>query len=418
MVGLPLVSIRGIGMKWGFTLIKLLVFIAIIAPSASAYIPGICDTKSLLEDAELVCHVRVLSATPCEVEKDASSQTPSEIERGMAKVAVVNVIKGKCADKIDVLFLRLTQTEGFAELTKGDECILFLRVEKGHYRLVNDHCSKLDVPRHEAIKCHSHSFADRLVAELVFATGNDSGRIRLECIEELGNFDTPKAIARLKELRQVEDMMARGLAYISLIRLDQPPDVDELAKFFEWQDNKTSWERLGTNAYTADYLKGMILVEMEGRFNDIGRDLDPRQLECTDREYAERGNAARKAAQRWKDFDLIKFLRTARWRERGTTDVQGNASVACIIANEVDAEGVPARFSKAYRKGSRAIAVELLRSDDKEARFEAARAIDRMIIELHQFPYPQRHKPEGIDSYVAACRAWLSEHDRWAAEDR
>ncbi len=389
-----------------------------LCASVHAYISNVFNAKHLLDSADSVCHGKVVSVTAHEVEKDSRFHPPLETEGGMARIRVINIVKGKVPGVIDVVFRKFTSTVLYTQLTQDEECILFLRSTKGYYRFVDDHNGKLYVPPHKAIQYKSESPEDRMVAELIFGTEADSGRIRLVCAEQLGNFAHTEAVARLKALSLVSDMELQGVAYAALIRLDHPPEAKELASFFARQDNTRSLERFGTTKYSNGHLKGNILIELHQRFNVICRDFN---LPYSSSKHAARKEAARAAASKWKDFDLIRFLNSAPWKDRDTSSVIYNRVIADIVGDQIDREGAPAVSNKTYRKGSRSIVLGLLESKNSEIRCAAARAIDRMIAEPHKFPYPQYRngvrKTEEVDAYVNACREWIAAHKEWVNED-
>ncbi len=390
-----------------------LVLSIVLSPGIKAYPVRPFDAKYLLDSADVVCHVKVLSVRPQEIEKDSSFHPALVTDGAVARARVINVMKGEAAHAVKIVFRRPTDTVSYTQLSAGEECIVFLRSGDGHFRFVDDHNGKLRIPPHEAIQYRSESPEDRVVAELVYATKADSGLIRLVCAEQLGNFAHPEAVARLEELAAAEDMAVQGVAYAALIRLDCPPDAQRLAAFFAREDDTRSGQRFGTTGYSNGHLKGGILRELHVRFNVIRADFD---LRYTGEKYIVRKRAARVAAARWRDFDLIGFLDSAPWQERDTRDVIDNRVIADIVAYQIDPKGRPAFISKTYRAGSRAIVIGLLQSSERQIRFSAARAADMMIAEPHKFPYPQKRRGEEIDAYVNACRDWLGEHGGWAGE--
>ena len=375
-------------------------------PAGYAYLAAGFDAERLLESSQVVCHVKVEETGPHRAGDGDLGDGEKEDERGAAKVRVLNVIKGDVADTVHVVFRKSTSFVLYTELKKEEESILFLRPMKkpGYYEFVDDHNGRLEVPAHEPLRYKSRSPDDRLVEELVFATKADTGRIRLLCMEELGRFAKKEAMGRLKELSRSDDMAVQGIAYAALIRLDEPPSADDLVKFFARNDDTKSSERFRTTGYSNGHLKGDILNEMALRFNVICRDFN---LQSTAEPYVERREAARAAAEKWKEFDLIRFLELARWQDRDTGSVRGNEVIADIIGWQIDEDGAPALISRSSRKGSMRILTGLLASEDRSIRFEAATAISRIEGRFHVGPFPQRNNQEEIDAYVDACKARL-----------
>ncbi|MFH1741036.1 MAG: hypothetical protein ABIH23_18700, partial [bacterium] len=214
--------------------ISVLVLLA-ICPSLLAHPVMAFDTKFLLNSADLVCHAKVISVGPHEVEKDPQFHPPLETEGSIAKATVINVIKGERLSSIDVVFRKPTITVFYTQLRQGEEAILFLKKEREYYRFVDDHNGTLQIPPHKALRYSSESPENRMIAELIFATESDSGAIRLQCTEQLGKFANSDVILHLKQLAENEDMALKGTAYTSLIELDQPPEVEELTAFFARQ---------------------------------------------------------------------------------------------------------------------------------------------------------------------------------------
>lgn len=390
-----------------------------VTSSSHAYLFRTFSVSYLLDSADLVCHGKILSESPTDIEKDTSFKPPLTTKGCLARVQVLNLIKGEASDQINVVFRRHTAfVFTYTQLKKGSQCILFLRKQGDSFRFVDDHNGILEVPPHSPIQYKSTLPANRMVEELILSTRLGKGVRRLSCIKELGQFSSNQVVKHLKELSQERDMAMQGTAYSSLIRLDSPPPSKELSKFFARQDGTQSGQRFGTTAYSNGQLKGAILNNIAHRFNVIGRDFG---LEYTSAKCVTRRKAARKAAESWKDFDLIDFLKTASWQDRNTIQVKDNRVIAEIIGDQIDERGVPAAINKTYRKGSRAIAIELLGGKDREIRCAAARAIDRMIAEPHKFPYPRYHsgrrKKKDMDAYVNACRKWLSNNEAWLNDE-
>ena len=394
--------------------IGIILFMGLLAlsPQCHAYLSNAFNAKHILDSADLVCHGEVLSINPAEVENDTSFQPPLHTDGRVARVQILNTIKGDAHDQINVVFRMSTDFVFYTQINKGHHCILFLRKQGEIYRFVDDHNGVLEITPHEPISYTSNKPDDRLIEELILVTKLDKGRMRLTCIEELGRFPADRSIEWLKQVAEDIDMAVQGVAYAALIALDTPPSVEELSRFFARQDDTKSLERFGTTGYDNGQLKGRILNEIELRFNIIERDYG---LDYTDAEYVARRKAARIAADNWKDFDLIGLLESA----RDTRDVRDNAVVADIVGEQIDEHGVPAVIKKTYRRGSRAIVLSLLNSVSGSSLFDVVRAIDRMITEPHSFPYPQRHESIAeIDTYVRACRLWLAEHPNWEIENK
>ncbi len=374
-----------------------------ISFSGYAYPTNPLYVKGLVESAGFVCHGRVLSVSPGKVEPDTSFYPPLQTEARVARIRVLNVIKGNAAETLDVVFPVSTNFVMYTELERGQEYILFLRKQKDTYKFVDEHNGALLIPSHQPLRYKSSTPNERMTEELIFATKEDTGVIRLICTEQLANFTDDQAVSRLKELARNSDMAVQGVAYSGLIKLDCPPSAKDISDFFARQDDTKSLERFRTTGYSNGNLKGGILNNLEGRFNVIGRDNE------------------QAAAEKWKDFDLIGFLKSAPWQSRDVSSVRDNTVIAEIIREQIDEHGVPSLISKSYRKGSKTIVLGLLNSQNTEIRFAAAVAIDRMIADPHKFPFPGwRDDDEGrkqkVETYVNACRDWLAAHKQWASE--
>lgn len=396
----------------------------VLCEKIRAYPVGPFDAKRLLDSADLVCHGQVVSIRTQEAGNGPGGDRGPPTVGVVAKVRVVNLIKGRADAEIAVAFRKLdinrlgadgTGRGPPTQLSENEQSILFLRASEGRYRFVDDHNGKLRIPPHKPLRYESESAEGRMVEELVYATRMDTGPLRLVCTEQLGHFRNEAAAAWLKVLATFKDMAVQGVAYAALIRLDLPPAAGELARFFERDKDTRSLRRFGTTGYSNGHLKGEILIRLHGRFSVVCRDFD---LRYTGKEYVARRGAARAAARRWKDFDLIGFLDSAPWQDRDTRSVIDNQIIADILKDQIDTEGRPAFIGKTCREGSRRIAVGLLRSENRHVRFAAARAIDVMIAEPHDFRYPQKGRAAGTDAYVSACRDWLAGHPEWAEGDR
>jgi hypothetical protein len=377
-----------------------------LTSAAYSYLSRPLNAKWLLDSAEVVCHARILSIGPHSVEPDFSFQPPLTTEGQIAWVRVLNIIKGTADESISVVFRLSTDMAQYTQLEEGQEYILFLRSQRGAYTFVDGHNGALEIPPHQPLQYKSREPDSRIIEELTLGTMKDAGRIRLVCAEQLATFPNEQAASRLSDLTLEKDMPVQGVAYAGLIRLDHPPSAESLSRFFARSDDTKSLDRFRTTAYSNGDLKNRVLIELEGRFNVIGRDYDPN---------------ARGSAEKWKDFDLIGFLKSAPWQNRDTSSGRGNGIIAEIIGEQIDEHGVPAVISKNYRTGSKAIVLELLDSENTEIRFAAAVAVDRMIREPHRFPFPgwgrnAKGQRERINAYVDACHSWLATHKLWAKE--
>jgi hypothetical protein len=382
---------------------------------------GPLNAKWLLDSAELVCHAKILSVGPHSVNPDSSFQPPLITEGRIARVRVLNIIKGKAAESISVAFRMSTDMVQYTQLGEGQECILFLRGQRDVYTFVDDHNGTLEIPPHQPLQYKSRDPDSRMIEELTLGTVKDAGRIRLVCAEQLAAFPSEQAASRLSDLTLEKDMPVQGVAYVGLVCLDRPPSAESLSRFFARSDDTESLGRFGTTAYGNGHLKSRILVELEGRFNVIRRDYD---LNCANNvECIARRKAAQVSAEKWKDFDLIGFLKSLPWPNSDTSLDRSYGVIGEIIGEQIDEHGVPAAISKNYRTGTKAIVLELLDSEDTEIRFAVAVAVDRMIGEPHKFPFPNwswRGNAEGrkdkVDAYVNACHEWLATHELWVKE--
>jgi len=372
-------------------------------PTGYAYLTRGFAIVELLNEAELVCHGKVLSVRSGAIEPDASFHPPLQTEGGIARVHVLNVIKGIKAGEIEVVFRLSTNSVSYTQLEQGDECIIFLNHQGNTYRLVDNHDGALPIPPHDPLHYKSDSPANRLVEELVFATREDKGRIRLVCAEQLAHLANDQAVMRLEELVHDDDMAVQGVAYAGLISADHPPPAGDLSKFLARTDDTKSLDRFRTTAYSNGHLKSGVLSALQRRFNVVGRDSD------------------REAAEKWKNFDVVSVLRSVSFPDRDESSWIACRDIAEILGDQIDEQGVPAVMNKTYRKGSRAMVSGLLNSDNREVRFAAARSMDRMLNTQHQFPFPQLRDweaggKEQIDKYVDACRDWVAAHREWASE--
>ena len=368
-----------------------------------AYITRAFAVRGLLDSAELVCHGKILSIGKSGVEPDASFHPPLRTDGHIARVRVLNIVKGHATDEIDVAFRLNTSDVMYTQLAEGNQCILFLRRQGKAYRFVDDHNGTLQIPPHEPLVYKSDSPDARLVEELIFGTRKDTGLIRLVCTEQLAQFSDVTVVRRLEELTHEDDMAVQGVAYAGLIVLDQPPLAADLSKFLARAEDTKSMDRFQTSGYSNGHLKNRVLGALEGRFNIIERDLVLR------------------AAEKWKGFDVISVLKSVSFPNDYESSCIGYRTVAEIVGEQVDEKGAPAVINKTYRKGSKGLIVGLLTNDNREVRFAAARAVDRMLDAPHHFQFPQLRDWEAggkvsIDKYVDACRDWVTAHRDWANE--
>lgn len=385
--------------------------------NTGAYLSSPFNAQALLNSTDVVCHGKVLSVEPHRIEPDALSQPPLKTEGRAAHVRVLNVIKGNAAESITVVYRLSTPFVDYTELTQGQECILFLRSQGKIYRFVDDHNGTLQIPSHQALEYESKTPEGRMIEELIFGTVKGTGSVRLICTEQLATFPSEVAARHLQELGREDDLAMQGVAYAGLIVMDHPPRAEALSEFFARTEDTKSFTRFRTTAYGNCQLKARVLGELESRFNIIGRDYDLNYP--ADAPSVARGKAARAAGEKWKDFNLIGFLKSSSWQNRDLSCGADDGVIAKIVAEQIDEHGVPALSSRAYRKGSKAIVSRLLDSDNPHTRFAAAVAVDRMINEPHKFPFPGWLAANGkghsdrLDAYVEACRKWIASHNDW-----
>jgi hypothetical protein len=401
--------------------------LCLFAAPVQAYIVNAFNAKDLLNAADVVCYGRVVSVKSHPVSPDTSFSPPLTTEGAVATVSVISTIKGEAIIgnaplDIEVVFRRLTPFVFYTQLVQNESAILFLKSEEGHFRFVDDLNGKLAVPVHKPLYYRSKSPMDRMVAELIFASRVDKGQIRLVCIEQLGSFDMPGVVTYLRTLTTIRDMAVQGVTYASLIRLNRPPAATRLAAFFKRQDDIQSLKRFRTTGYSNGHLKAHILDQMEGVFNVLCQHFVPRYFVDSVPQYAALSRTAQTAAQRWKTFDLIGFLRVAIQnippdREDNGMHMVSYRSIAGMIGWQIDWQGRPAYLNHTFRKGSRPIVVRLVNHANLEVSEAAAIAIDRMIVEKHNFPYPQGGSQDTI-RYIRACREWLKKHPRWVKSDK
>jgi hypothetical protein len=416
-------------MKYFLTISLLLavgIFLCLLSSPTHAYPVSPFNARALLDAADIVCYGKVVAVGGRQGEPKNLSSAPLVAPDSVATVKVIslvkgNLLKGKAPASIRVVFREsdAARMEAYTELARDESAILFLKSHDGVYRFVDDRNGKLGVPRHKPLAYKSASPTKRMAAELITASQLDRGLIRLACIEQLGSFALPEVVSHLGKLTSTPDMTVQGIALASLIRLDSPPQVTRLAAFFRRQGDTKSLVRFGTTGYGNGHLKARVLTDMENRFNVICRDFD---AESSGQEYVAGEKAAQAAAQRWKTFDLIGFLKVAIENippEKGDsrTGVVSYRSMADMIANQIDTQGRPAYLKHTYRKGSRSLAIRLLKSTNLEVSESAARAIDLMISQSHTFPYPQGDR-QATMRYVRTVRDWAQKHPRWVRGDR
>ena len=396
------------------------ILLSLFSHPLHAYPVSPFNAQGLLNAASVVCYGKVVAIGKRRVEPDASFYPPITTEGAVATVKIISLIKGKSPATIKVVFRRPAQAQmvDYTQLVQNESAILFLKPQNGFYRLVDDHNGKLQVPLHQPVAYKSVSPSQRMAAELILASQLDKGLIRLVCIEQLGSFALPEVITHLARLTSAPDIAVQGTALATLIRLDHPPRITQLAAFFRRRDDTQSFKRFGTTLYNMGHLKAQILMYMEDRFNVIGRDFDS---EFTAQAYVVQKKAARAAAQQWKTFDLIRFLKVAidntppEKNDAGENFVSYR-SIADMLANQIDPKGRPAYLNHTFRERSRPLVVRLLESANPETSEAAARAIDRMIVEKHKFPYPQGSRQESA-RYVKTVREWITKNPRWAKSD-
>jgi hypothetical protein len=380
--------------------------------TACAYLSTPFNAQTLLKSADVVCQGRVMSVEPHHIEPDASFQPPLNTKGQAARVRILNVIKGSVGESVTVVYRLSAPFVDYTELTQGQECILFLHSQGTIYRFVDDHNGTLKIPSHQPLHYQSKTPEGRMIEELIFGTAKDTRSIRLFCAEQLAAFPSEVAVGRLQELALEDDMAVQGVAYAGLIVMDHPPRAEALSEFFARTEDTKSLARFRTTAYGNCQLKARVLGELESRFNIIARDYD-------NAPFAAWRRAARAAGEKWKDFNLIGFLKSSSWQNRDLSCGTDNGVIAKIVAEQIDENGVPSLHSRAYRKGSKAIVSRLLGSDNPHARFAAALAIDKMINEPHKFPFPGWQAANGIghsdrlDAYVEACRKWIASYNDW-----
>lgn len=101
--------------------IGIILFTGLFVPCSQtqAYGTSGFSAKHLLDSADLVCHGKVLSVAPSEIESDTSFHPPLQTNGRVARVQIVNTVKGTAADKIDVVFRMSTDTVLYSELEGG-----------------------------------------------------------------------------------------------------------------------------------------------------------------------------------------------------------------------------------------------------------------------------------------------------------
>lgn len=344
--------------KWNL----LLLLAGVLCGTTHAYPVNPFNTKHLLNASGLVCYGRVISIKPHDIAPDTLFRPAIVTEGAVATFEIISIIKGDAKKTIDDVFRKSKVRVEYTGLVEKETCILFLKDGETEYRFVDDHNGKMEILPHEAIAYKTKTPEDRMVEELILGSSGEE-RHAIRCVKELGNIGTPDAVARLAELSKSPDLVMQGTAYAGLINSDILPDAPRLIEFFKHNEDTQSLKRFKTTGFSNAHLKNAILYSMNARLR-VGA-----------------------AAEKWKTFDLISFLRAAMESDLGAEHFAADKEqmidiaegfIADMIAGQIDEDGKSARISKKFRFWSREIVLRILRKNHQTTLRRAEIAVDQI----------------------------------------
>lgn len=207
-------------------------------------------------NADLVCKVHVVSIRREGVIESNLFPGAPNVSRIIASAKVLSVIKGKCAQVIDIEFHYPqdgTMQWGdppwliYTELKEGETCLVFLKESKPYY-ILNRINSKARVEP----KTIDYSLGDtpnlKLLAEFLAGCNSEDGMVKLQAVEELGYlgeaiiqelrpfkgqkelfqriaFALGRAKDALSKTRSCEDLVIKNVSVISSFQVDDSPGI-------------------------------------------------------------------------------------------------------------------------------------------------------------------------------------------------
>ncbi len=375
---------------WHSTVVSIttVVAVAFLSSTVLAYVTGISDPKRLLDRADVVCKVRVLSVGKGDgTITDTHFRPPLETTRMLVRLQLVSVIKGSPPDVMNVEFPGPTGMVAYTELAEGEVCVVFVKGHSSPYTFVNPHHGKLAaVP--DAVK-HDLGPAphDRLLAELVACVKAGKGMTKLKGIEELGRLGDPRASTVLRSLSTSEDVVCRALSYISRIRVGDPPDVGALLSFLNVDssvfDRGDALARHGSSGYSISSMQSRIV-------NAIGDSV----------RYWPRGSRKDMSEEcvetKLQDFDYVGFLRNALDSKAAAGGEFVRRELAGTFYQLGDEDTVPDL-------------VRLLDDSNVEVRHRASIGLGRILKESSYICALEHFKENELD-HTSHWKEWWMEH--------
>jgi len=208
-------------------------------------------------NADLVCKVHVLSIRREGVIESNLWPGAPNVSRMIASAKVLSVIKGKCAQVIDIQFHYPqdgTMQWGdppwliYTELKEGETCLVFLKESEPYYIL-----DRINSKARVEPKTIDYNLGDipnlRLLAEFLAGCNSDNEMVKLQAVEELGYlgeamiqelrpfkgqkelfqrvaFALGRAKDALSKTRSCEDLVIKNVSVISSFQVDDSPGIE------------------------------------------------------------------------------------------------------------------------------------------------------------------------------------------------
>jgi len=275
------------------TLLLSLCLVALPSSHLWAYLSGPFDASYLMEKADVVCRVKVLSLDVSGTMTDTNAHPPIENTRMLARAQVVTAIKGNPGTQIDVAFpnpWRLDRQFNMIDYTKlasGDIVIVFLRKsDSSAYEFVDVHNGALRVPSKTPVYDLGIQPRDRMLAELLaLLKSKERGKAgeRLDVVEQLGSFSDIRAGSALRQLSASEDVTLRGVSLASRIRIGDWPSAGDLTTFLTMDPPKGVSMAPSTHRSLLDLRKG-ILQALQVKLESVGT--NPQRVQAQKAGYA------------------------------------------------------------------------------------------------------------------------------------
>lgn len=254
-------------------------------------------------NADLVCKVHVLSIRREGVIESNLWPGAPNVSRMIASAKVLSVIKGKCAQVIDIQFHYPqdgTMQWGdppwliYTELKEGETCLVFLKESRPYYIL-----DRINSKARVEPKTIDYNLGDipnlRLLAEFLAGCNSDNEMVKLQAVEELGYLgeamigsissspyrDSKQALERclqmdlglskardtLGKMRSCEDMVIKNIAIISSFQTDDSPGIKAPLELLRMNpsdfDPNDSLKKYGIRDFCISSLQSRLLETMD-----------------------------------------------------------------------------------------------------------------------------------------------------------